>query len=36
VAEQAASVGLSQLRVINMPANNRILFFNRSENRSKA
>ena len=36
VAEQAASVGLPRLRVIDMPANNRVLFFNRSENRLKA
>lgn len=29
VAEQAAAVGLSHLRVIEMPANNRVLFFSR-------
>ena len=29
VAEQAADVGLSSLRVIKMPANNRVLFFTR-------
>jgi len=32
VAEQAAMVGLSSLRVMDMPANNRLLFFNQPFN----
>jgi len=36
VAEQAASVGLPRLRVIDMPANNRVLFFNAPEDWSKS